>query len=373
MLLENNVFMTLLNIFDFMGKAQRKSIMKCLLNIALNIINYKQYVTYIKPSSAVFCNLTQYRENDTDPQTLEKAINIYYNIVINLRQYGGIENGPELEEELIKYNYFQNFCEILNKYFIERDKKITSELVKKILQIINVGCEMSIKVVDKLLSLNLLPILVEIINYEFEENSSNNLNTISSLNNINSDINNNATSTFLTEFFSVVIALFPLKEYKNEDTKEINDIKILSSKNKEYYSYFCKEILRPLVSNIMNKSACSNLSNLIKLILIFIKTTDKDNIIENIDSKPMSRIISKLIDTKYYPYLNDLSVLIDLLMSKAPDFYIKNFIREGIIENLKNYMDENDIISDDKTEDKKKEKTDDKEKDKNKEGKIRKN
>ena len=368
LLLENNVFMTLLNIFDFMGKAQRKSIMKCLLNIALNIINYKQYVTYIKPSSAVFCNLTQYRENDTDPQTLEKAINIYYNIVINLRQYGGIENGPELEEELIKYNYFQNFCEILNKYFIERDKKITSELVKKILQIINVGCEMSIKVVDKLLSLNLLPILVEIINYEFEENSSNNLNTISSLNNINSDINNNATSTFLTEFFSVVIALFPLKEYKNEDTKEINDIKILSSKNKEYYSYFCKEILKPLVSNIMNKSACSNLSNLIKLILIFIKTTDKDNIIENIDSKPMSRIISKLIDTKYYPYLNDLSVLIDLLMSKAPDFYIKNFIREGIIENLKNYMDENDIISDDKTEDKKKEKTDDKEKDKNKEG-----
>ena len=30
LLLENNVFMTLLNIFDFMGKAQRKSIMKCL-------------------------------------------------------------------------------------------------------------------------------------------------------------------------------------------------------------------------------------------------------------------------------------------------------------------------------------------------------
>ena len=67
--------MTLLNIFDFMGKNQRKSIMKCLQNIAINIINYKEFDTYIKPASHLLCNLTQYRENDTDTQILEKAIN----------------------------------------------------------------------------------------------------------------------------------------------------------------------------------------------------------------------------------------------------------------------------------------------------------
>ena len=377
LLLENNVFMTLLNIFDFMGKNQRKSIMKCLQNIAINIINYKEFDTYIKPASHLLCNLTQYRENDTDTQILERAINIYYNIIINLKQYGGFENGAILEEELIKYNYFQNFCDILTKYFIERDKKITSDLVKKILQIISTLCEISILVVDKFLTLNLLPLLVEIINYEFEENQISTSNTISSLNNINSDINNNANSTFLTEFFSVLISLFPFNEYKNKDTKEINNIKILSNKNKEYYTYFCTDILKPLVNNIMNKSACSNLINLIKLILIFIKTTEKDNIISHIDSKPMSQIVSKLLDTKYSPYLNDLSILIDILMTKAPEFYIKNFIREGIIETLKNYITEEDIKVDEKIDKNEKEKEtienkdkkDNKEKEKEKEKK----
>ena len=88
----------------------------------------------------------------------------------------------------------------------------------------------------------------------------------------------------------------------------------------------------------MSKSACSNLDNLIQLILVFIKTTDKDNIIAYIDPKPMSEIISKLLDTKYYVYLNDLATLIDILMTKTSNYYMNNFIREGIIENIKNYI-----------------------------------
>ena len=47
----------------------------------------------------------------------------------------------------------------------------------------------------------------------------------------------------------------------------------------------------------MSKSACGNLDNLIQLILVFIKNTDKENIIAHIDPKPMSQIISKLLDT----------------------------------------------------------------------------
>ena len=88
----------------------------------------------------------------------------------------------------------------------------------------------------------------------------------------------------------------------------------------------------------MSKSACSNLDNLIQLILVFIKTTDKDNIIANIDSKPISQIISKLLDTKYYVYLNDLSTLIDILMTKTSNYYMNNFLREGIIQNIQNYI-----------------------------------
>jgi len=90
----------------------------------------------------------------------------------------------------------------------------------------------------------------------------------------------------------------------------------------------------------MSKSACGNLDNLIQLILVFIQTTDKDNIIAHVDPKPISQIISKLLDTKYYVYLNDLGTLIEILMEKTSNYYMNNFIREGIIENIKNYISE---------------------------------
>jgi hypothetical protein len=170
-----------------------------------------------------------------------------------------------------------------------------------------------------------LNILVEIINYEFSSQG-NHDNSI-----------DNTNSTFLTELFSVLISLFPPFE---EESALNKDIKILSKQNKEYYKYFCKEILKPLINFIMSKSACGNLDNLIQLILVFIKNTDKENIIAHIDPKPMSQIISKLLDTKYYLYLNDLSTLIDILMTKTSNYYMNNFIREGIIENLKNYISE---------------------------------
>ena len=91
-----------------------------------------------------------------------------------------------------------------------------------------------------------------------------------------------------------------------------------------------------------------------QLILIFIQTTDKDNIIAFIDSKPVSQIISKLLDTKYYVYFNDLSILIDVLMTKAPSVYLNNFIREGIIDNIQNYISEIDYIDNKNDENKEK-------------------
>ena len=241
----------------------------------------------------------------------------------NIKNEGNISN--ELETELIKYNYFENFYDILTRYFIEGDKKLNPELIKKVLINIKLVCALSPLAVNKYLSINLLNILVEIINYEFSSQG-NHDNSI-----------DNTNSTFLTELFSVLISLFPPFE---EESALNKDIKILSKQNKEYYKYFCKEILKPLINFIMSKSACGNLDNLIQLILVFIKTTDKDNIIAYIDPKPMSQIISKLLDTKYYLYLNDLSTLIDILMTKTSNYYMNNFIREGIIENLKNYISE---------------------------------
>jgi hypothetical protein len=59
LLMENNVFITLLNVFDFMGKSQKLAIMKCLLNISINVISYKEFDSYIKPASLILCNLIE--------------------------------------------------------------------------------------------------------------------------------------------------------------------------------------------------------------------------------------------------------------------------------------------------------------------------
>ena len=60
-----------------------------------------------------------------------------------------------------------NFFEILKLYFIENIKKITADLVKKILKIMNIMFQVSKKETDKLLSLGILDIIVEIIHHEF--------------------------------------------------------------------------------------------------------------------------------------------------------------------------------------------------------------
>ena len=129
----------------------------------------------------------------------------------------------------------------------------------------------------------------------------------------------------------LITSFFPDKKEK------INKEKILSEESKENYNYFCSNILSILIDNIMSKSACSTLSNLIKFLIIFIKSADKNIIIKNIHSKSLAQIISKLLDTKYLPYLNDLILLMSELLSKCPEHFIVNFIREGIVENLKNF------------------------------------
>ena len=115
----------------------------------------------------------------------------------------------------------------------------------------------------------------------------------------------------------------------------------------------------------MSKSACSTLNNLVKLILIFSKTASKENIQNYINPKQMAQIISKLLDTKYEPYVYDLISILEIFLSKIPEHFIKNLIREGIIENIKNFEFKQNKSSDNpkkKIKKEKKEKKEDKDK-----------
>ena len=369
LLFENNVFLSLINVIDFLGLPQRKSVMKICQNISVNVITYKEFEQYIKPALETLCNLTIF--NEENYYINEKAILIYYNIIILLNQGFYFNNNPDLENTLTKYSFMNNFCEILKKFFLENNKKISAEIVKRILKVINIIFKVSKKETDKLLSLDFLGIVSEIIHNEFNDiiKSENNQIKISNTNNNNSNDGNNlntvkSNSSFLTEIFLLLISLFP-ENKDSKDKKKIKDEKILSKENIKYYNYLCKNIIKPLVDNIMAKSACSTLSNLIKFILVFSKASNKENIQNYINSKQMAQIISKLLDTKYELYIYDLISLLEIFMSKTPEHFIKNLIREGIIENIKNY-DFSPKKSKKKKKKEKKEKNKDKEKEKDK-------
>ena len=91
-------------------------------------------------------------------------------------------------------------------------------------------------------------------------------------------------------------------------------------------------------------------NNFIRLISSFINNATKEDIILFLPSKPISQIIIKLLNTKKYNSVNDSISLIKCLLDKAPENYIVSFVREGIIESLKNFkLEENLELNDRKS------------------------
>ena len=339
LLLENNVFESfLVNIFDFLNIHQKKSLIKICYNITSRRVNFNDYNIYIKPAMNILINLINIEDDDNNEHLfiVEKATNIFYNI-INFNKNGYSLCSKEKKEENIlteiitRYNIIENFIKILNKYFMKNNQIITELLIRNILRSIVLILEMSKEGMNKILSNNFLEIIADVVNNEFNIEIKANNNIIINKRK-NSNINNRRGILFLPEFFEILIALFP--SWKCDDGK---NKKILDSENKKYYDFFCQNIFLPLVNNITSKSTNKILIILIKLILAFINNTNKNDIILYLPSKPISQIIIKLLDSKNNSYVIDAISLIKSLLEKAPEEYITNFVREGIVYNLRNF------------------------------------
>lgn len=322
-LLENNTFTSLLNVIDFLGENQRKSVMNTCVNMVINSSSYHSFCSYIKPSLMTIATLTQY--NEADIKTTNKAILIFYYIVYHMKTNNYIKTNPEIETEIFKYCFLDNLSEIVQRYLLNpNDKKIGSDLVKTILKIFTSLCNCSNLSFDKLVEIKFLHIIVEMIQNEFNlKDSSHKINNEGSI-----PVEKNQVS-FLSELFPLLNSFFPT----SSEAKE----KILSEKNKDYYVFFCSQILQPIIKNIMLKSACSTLNLVMQLMIRFGNSASKETIITYMESKAIAQIISKLLDTKYLPYLVDNISILTILMEKAPEYYIVSFIREGIIEGMKNF------------------------------------
>jgi hypothetical protein len=330
-LLENNVFESfLVNYYDFLNIYQKKSLIKICFNMTSRRISISDYNTYIKPAMNILINIIRIDDDDNNDHLFiaEKATSILYNI-INNNKYGDLSIIKEL---ITKFNIIENFMTLLNKYFIKNNQIITEQLIRSILKIIVIFLEISKEGMDKILSNNFLEIIADTVNNEFntEIKIDNNNNIINKRK--NSNANNRRGLLFLSDFFDILIALFPSWKYN-----DIKNKKILNSENKKYFDYFCQNIFLPLIKNIRNKSSNKILINLIKLILAFINNTDKNDVIQFLPSKPISQIIIKLLESKDNNNVIDALSLIKSLLEKAPEEYIVNFVREGIVDNLKNF------------------------------------
>ena len=316
-LLENNTFTSLLNVIDFLGENQRKSVMNACLNMVINASSYHSLSSYIKPSLMTLASLTQYNENDI--KTTNKAILIFYYVVYHIKSNSYIKTYPDLEAELLQYCFIENLSEIIQRYLMNpNDKKIGSDLVKTILKIFTSLCSVSSAAFDKIIEVKFLNAIVDMIQSEFNIGS-------------NEDNFEKNPVSFLSELFPLLTSFFPSHNAaKKED-------KILNPKNIESYNFFCNSIISPLIKNIMLKSACSTLNNAMKLLIKFATNASKETIVSCMDAKALSQIISKLLDTKYLPYLVDNISMLTILMEKAPERFIVPFIREGIVENIRNF------------------------------------
>ncbi len=331
-LLENNVFESfLVNYYDFLNIYQKKSLIKICFNMTSRRVDVNDYNSYIKPAMNILIKIIRIDDDVNNDHLFiaEKSSCILYNIINN--KYG---DTSIIKELITKFNIIENFMTLLNKYFNKNNQIISEQLIRNILKIVIIIIELSKEGMDKILSNNFLEIIADTVNTEFntEIKSDNNNNNIIINRRKNSNANNRRGLLFLSEFFDILIALFPSWKYNDKKNK-----KILNSENKNYFDYFCQNIFLPLIKNIRNKSSNKILINLLKLILAFINNTDKNDVIQFLPSKPISQIITKLLESKDNSNIIDALSLIKSLLEKAPEEYIVNFVREGIVDNLKNF------------------------------------
>ena len=121
---------------------------------------------------------------------------------------------------------------------------------------------------------------------------------------------------YYSELFSLLTSLSP--DVNKEKEKKNKNQEILRKENEKYY-FVSKKIIKALVQNIVSKSACSTLNNFFKLILAFSKTSTKEYIELCLNPKQMAQIISKLLDKRYKPYVNDLISLLENFIAKYPE------------------------------------------------------
>ena len=304
-IIEADGFNSILSLIDFFDMNMRKLAVRSCLNMSRCITNNDLLTKNIFPSIPT---LTMLLKNNEDTKMQENVLTIFLNIFSSIKVFNIHSQNKKVILDILNYGLTEYLITILTSYSYtleNKEEKISGDSVKVVLKIMEI-ISTSNEALDLLLNFNVLKTCYQIMSYS---------NT------------NKSTHNLYTEIFAFLGALFPSTEKKE---------KIMASYNNTFYYYFSEKILIYIIENIINIPAVNSVISIIKLIALFVKNSEKDNIIAFVDPNKLANICCKMLDSKDSQYIIEVMNLIDFVMDKVPNKYIISFIREGVLPNIIN-------------------------------------
>jgi hypothetical protein len=336
LILEMDAFQGVLSLIDFFDLNLRKSALKACVNMSKSFNGLEQIKKFVFPALPSLANLTKYTGNsELEKNVLDLAVQCYYNVLNYIKIYNISGVNENICNSLIQGGFLQNMFELFVNYLdVQADEnkndsefqqsinsgnknyKIHTQTFKNIIRIFEMICSLSAEITDTILNLNILEILNTILVKEFTVEST------------KKKLSSGSGSCYI-EIFNLLISLFPTKKSKQPD-------RLLSVNNKHFYVYFAEKILSFLLNNIVNISSSNTMVLVLRLVEMFIKNSDAENVEKYIDPFKLSNIAGKMLDSRDSTYILEVFNLVEIIMNKVPENFFISFLREGVVDNIKN-------------------------------------
>jgi hypothetical protein len=352
-LIENDAFSAILSLIDFFDLNLRKSALKACVNMTKALNNFDYIKKFVFPAIPSLTNLTRYTGNsEIEKSIVDLAVQCFYNIAYYVKIYNLALNQNNFCSQLIQYGLLDILYELFNK-FLDTGKddtgkesggslnvakfstNILHDTFKNILKLFEILSSLSADVSNLLLNMNILEVIYSILCKELGVNVSVSVNESKTASNNQSQlisptkkISSNSTSYYL-ELFALLISFFPGKKSKGQD-------RLLSPSNKNYFLYFSDKILSLLINNVVNIPSSNTMVSLMKLLEMYVQNSPNEFIITYIDPVKLSNIAGKMVDSKDSSYITEVFNIVEVIMSKVPEHFFIPFLREGVVDHIKN-------------------------------------
>ena len=360
-LIEKNAFANVLTFIDFFDLNLRKTALKACVNMAKYGNTLSSVNKYFIPAVPVLTTLTKLCGNsEMEKNIVVLSVQCFYYLILGTKKNNHSKELNEFCDEICKYGLldnlyelFQSFIEIEENNTINKNNakiNVSVETIKYVLMIFQMLSSLSDKVTNYLLQHGSLKYIYTVLDRELANNKQNELKE----NDDNQDDDgirtkksklNSSSHSLYNEIFNLLISFFPSQTLNNKKENEANNNtynKIMNRENKDYYLYFSKNILKLLIDNIVHIPSSHTTLCVIQLITMYCTNSPNDNIINYINNQQLSNTLSKMLDSRDSSYILAVLLLLDILMRKIPHHFFIDFLRQGVVDNIKKLSTIND-------------------------------